>query len=119
MSPLLSTDARLASPFSFLAWRPLPGDTISAHLSGSPFTYHIPAKFRSANLSRVRSTNCSQEAVNKHAIVIKQIAIAFFLFTVNSFFSNGLVVSVVLSTTTIGALAPGQGHFQNSRGTGL
>ena len=80
MSPLLSTDTGLASPFSFLASRPLPVDTISARLSGSPFTYRIPAKFRSANLSRARSTNCSQEAVNKHAIVIKQIAIAFFLF---------------------------------------
>jgi hypothetical protein len=89
MSPLLSTDTRLASPFSFLASRPLPVDTISARLSGSPFTYHIPAKFRSANLSRARSTNCSQEAVNKHAIVIKQIAIAFFLFTVNSLFLEG------------------------------
>jgi len=84
MSPFLSTDIRLAFPCSFLASRPLPVDTISARLSGSPFTYHIPAKSRSANLSRARSTTCSQEAVNKHAIVIKPSAIVFFLFTVIS-----------------------------------
>jgi hypothetical protein len=50
---------------------------------------------------------------HKHAIVIEQIAIAFFLFTGNSLFSNGPVVSVVLWTTRIGALlAPSQGMFK-------
>jgi hypothetical protein len=52
-------------------------------------------------------------------MIIEQIAIAFFLFTVNSLFLESSRGFGVLWTTTIAALlAPSQGHLQ-SRGTGL
>ena len=89
MSPLLSTDTRLVSPLSFLASTPLPVDTISARLSGSPFTYHIPAKFRSAIFPGFAQRIVHRKRLISMRLLSSKLRLRFFFSPETPFFSNG------------------------------